>query len=215
MPTDDERPYPEVLRDLLAADVRDNFLDPIERAAISRAIEQLEFAGRPEPPVEQLPASRTRGRFIAFFVEGLPTPQGSKTMGHTKDGKAYMRESAGQALTRWRREVKTEAAKHAVSWVRQTPVVVEMKFVMPMRKGEWAAGWCTAAPDIDKLTRGVLDALTKGKALVDDAQVVMTLAAKVRGSNVGMWCHVREAYNVGHELRYMEAQFHKQEDNSQ
>ncbi len=194
------------LSDLLRADNADGFLDPEERAAIEAAIERLR-----QPAPEPLPTVRSSGRFIAFFVEGLPTPQGSKTMGHTKTGQAYMRESAGQALTRWRRAVKDEAKKHRVSWVRQTPVVVEMKFIMPMRKGEWASSWCTAAPDIDKLTRGVLDALTKGSALVDDAQVVMTLAAKVRGSNVGMWCHVREAYGVDYELRYMEAQFHKEE----
>lgn len=205
----------EVLRGILADDHHDAFLRAGERASLAEAIRVMEAAAQPSPPVAPMRESRTRGRFIRFFVEGLPTPQGSKTMGHTKDGRAFMRESNAQALARWRKAVKEEALLHRVSWVRQTPVVVEMKFIMPMRKGEWAADWCTVAPDIDKLTRGVLDALTKGKALVDDAQVVMTLAAKVRGSNVGMWCHVREAYGVDYELRYMEAQFHKEEPQCQ
>lgn len=150
-------------------------------------------------------------RFVSFFVEGLPISQGSKTLGQTKDGRAFMREADAQRLRVWRRAVKTQAEQHRVSWIRQSPIVVELKFILPATKA-CPVGWAPVVPDIDKLTRGVLDALTQGKVLVDDAQVVMTLVAKLRGANVGMWCYARDALDWRHELRFMDDQFHNQED---
>jgi len=149
-------------------------------------------------------------RHVSFFVEGLPISQGSKTLGTTKDGRAFMRESNASKLTVWRRAVRELARQNRVSWIRQSPLVVELKFVLPATK-DCRSGWAPVVPDIDKLTRGVLDALTQGKVLVDDAQVVMLLVAKVRGDNVGMWCYVRDAHDYRHELQFMDEQFHKEE----
>lgn len=194
--------YVNVLRDLLAAKADDGseLLTYDERVAMRAALDVL------APP----PRERSNARFVSFFVEGLPISQGSKTLGKTKTGEAFMRESNAAKLTVWRRAVREEGRKHRVSWIRQSPLIVELKFILPGTR-DCPVGWAPVVPDIDKLSRGVLDALKQGKVLVDDAQVVELLVAKVRGSNVGMWCYVRDAGDWRHELRFMDAQFHKEE----
>lgn len=139
-------------------------------------------------------------REIRFRVDGLPISKGSKTAGVTKDGKVFMREAAAAALTPWMRTIRTEATKHRVTWMRQSPLEVRMAFTFPMRKGEMTASWKATKPDLDKLERAVLDALTQGKVLVDDAQVVATHSTKVHGRRPGVSVCVRDATNIERPL---------------
>lgn len=120
-------------------------------------------------------------RAVEFIVEGTPVPQGSKTLGQTKGGQAFMRESNATEVRRWRRAIKAEAEAHRVTWIKQVPLAVELVFVMPMTKDR-VSGWCPVKPDIDKLTRAVLDGCKDGGVLVDDSQVVALRVAKLVGA---------------------------------
>jgi len=135
-------------------------------------------------------------RLIEFFVPGVPVAQGSKTMGQTKDGRAFMRESSATSLTPWRRAIRTEAHKHHVSWMRQTDLAIRLAFTFPLNKGETMARWKPTKPDIDKLGRAVLDGLAQGKVLVDDAQVVALTMTKVHGRWPGVAVQVSDATNI-------------------
>lgn len=130
-------------------------------------------------------------REVSFFVEGTPAPQGSKSMGISKAGKPYMYEQQAKALRDWRRAVRNAAKLNRNSWVRQVPLHVGLRFVLPATNGQ-SDGWCAVVPDLDKLTRAVLDALTEGGALVDDAQVVKLSAQKVRGAETGVLVIIRD-----------------------
>lgn len=119
---------------------------------------------------------------IIFFAAGTPAPQGSKThVGH-----GVMVESS-KRVKPWRAAVRTAAieAMHGQP-PRTGPLEVWLRFIMPrpkshLRQGRAQTdGWRllpsaprqhTGKPDVDKLVRAVLDALT-GVAWCDDAQVV-------------------------------------------
>lgn len=87
----------------------------------------------------------------------------------------------------WRADVKAAAEKmftEAGFAPFDGPVSVSLAFVMPRPKSAPKSKHVPAVkrPDVDKLARAVLDALT-GVAFVDDSQVI-ELAASKRLSNV-------------------------------
>lgn len=119
---------------------------------------------------------------ICFFVAGRPAAQGSKR--HVGGGR--MVESSRQ-VGPWRGAVR-QVAIEAMSGQppRTGPLEVYLRFIMPrpkshLRKGKAQTdGWRllpfaprkhTSKPDVDKLVRAILDALT-GVCWSDDAQVV-------------------------------------------
>lgn len=119
---------------------------------------------------------------IVFFAAGAPAPQGSKThIGH-----GVMVESS-KRVKPWRGTVRTAAIKALDGQQPRTgPLEVWLRFIMPrpkshLRQGRAQTdGWRllpfaprqhTGKPDVDKLVRAVLDALT-GACWCDDAQVV-------------------------------------------
>ena len=71
-------------------------------------------------------------------------------------------------------------------------VMVEMTFVLAQPKTVKRL-YPHVRPDVDKLVRAVLDALT-GRAYVDDAQVVWVHAEKIYGSHPGAWIRVAPRY---------------------
>jgi Holliday junction resolvase RusA-like endonuclease len=130
-------------------------------------------------------------REVRFFVDGIPVAQGSKrAMMNRTTGKPFVMESNSHALRKWRRAISDAGKAHTVSWLRQAPLHVGLRFVLP-RKNHPAGEWCAVAPDIDKLMRAVLDGLT-GSVLVDDAQVVKVSAAKVWGDETGVFIIIRD-----------------------
>lgn len=115
---------------------------------------------------------------LRFDVPGVPRPQGSKR--HVGNG--VMVESCKE-LKGWRQAVTdTAIAAGASRW--EGPVRVELVFRFDRPKSHWGAkGLRPSAPaakvtkpDLDKLARGVLDALWP--CWGDDAQVVELLARK-------------------------------------
>lgn len=122
---------------------------------------------------------------LRFRVVGTPGPQGSKTaFVNKKTGRAQMKESSAK-VTPWRQDVVAAAAKAAVEqdWhpPREIRVVAVFTFRRPQhhyRTGKFshelrpnAPVWHTNKPDLDKLARSTLDALTTAAVIGDDAHV--------------------------------------------
>lgn len=148
---------------------------------------------------------------IAFTVRGIPAPQGSKRLlplGAKRGGRPILVESS-KRVPKWRKAIRDEArrALEALPLEGQAratgPVVVDLHFRLPRPKGHYGTGrnaavlrpsspaWPASKPDLDKLVRAVLDALT-GLLWVDDAQVVTLAVAKCYASpTVPAGVHVR------------------------
>ncbi|WP_280201288.1 RusA family crossover junction endodeoxyribonuclease [Nocardia cyriacigeorgica] len=129
-----------------------------------------------------------------LFIPGTPAPQGSKK--HV--GRGILVESS-QAVGPWRERVAL--AVHQQGWQPlDGPVAVDLTFVMPRPKST-PKRWTPAAvkrPDIDKLARAILDAIT-GQAFADDSQVVelnLTKRLADPGCQPGVWITVADlTYN--------------------
>src|SRR5690606_17977873 len=125
---------------------------------------------------------------LTVRVHGIPAPQGSKR--HVGNGRMI---ESSKKVGPWRDAVK--AAILAATGRRPTtvdgPVQVDVTFILPRPKGHYGTGRNagkvrtsappepTTKPDLDKLMRSTLDALTDVGVLRDDAQVVRIYAAKV------------------------------------
>lgn len=119
----------------------------------------------------------------SFFVPGTPAPQGSKK--HVGNG--VMIESS-KHLKPWRARVAWLARQH-IRRSHTGPVKLEMQFYFRRPKRHYGTGrnsdnlklsapaMHTQKPDIDKLERAILDALT-GIAYIDDSQVVKVVKSK-------------------------------------
>lgn len=142
-------------------------------------------------------------RSFTFDVIGaLPAPQGSKKAqpiyrgrreARVFTGKVHLQESAGAKLETWRNAVAFYA-RRARGPLRPLggPVYVDAVFRLQRPLTHFGTGRNahivkptlrgaspTAVPDVDKLLRALLDALTSAQLYVDDAQVVMVVARKV------------------------------------
>lgn len=104
---------------------------------------------------------------VVIFVPGIPVPQGSKTA-FVVGGRAVVTDQNRKTLKPWRAVI----AEHAdIARTFDCPVAVRLVFYMPRPK---RPRWTRPAvkPDIDKLTRAVLDGITDGGLIADDARVV-------------------------------------------
>jgi hypothetical protein len=134
---------------------------------------------------------------VSFTVRGTPAPQGSKrALVHRSTGRAVVMESAGQGLKDWRSDVKAAALNamlpcqacigrecHCDRPARidplSGPLAVSVAFTLPKPKSapKTRRTYPCKRPDLDKLVRAVLDAMT-GIVFADDAQVVRLSARK-------------------------------------
>ena len=126
---------------------------------------------------------------LTVTVEGLPAPQGSKAVVPTRDGRIWLRESSDRVKP-WRATVKAAAAQARGRRAMLTgPIAIEITFLMPRPTGHVGTGrnagtlrksapmWPVTRPDVDKLARAVLDALS-GTWFHDDSQIVVLTAFK-------------------------------------
>jgi Holliday junction resolvase RusA-like endonuclease len=96
---------------------------------------------------------------------------------------------ASKQLPEWRKEIVL-AAKEAMMasnvWFKtDKPVRVEAVFFLPKPKTV-KREFPTVAPDVDKLSRSVLDALTASGVYEDDAQVIELIALKRYSDTAGV-----------------------------
>ena len=125
-------------------------------------------------------------RAVQFTVYGLPVPQGSK-----KVIRGNVVEMADARLRSWRQDVAAtsrEAMEGASPYIE--PVDVRLMFWLPRPQAHYGTGRNAEKlkpsapiapavhPDLDKLVRAVLDALT-GICFRDDKQVVSLTASKL------------------------------------
>lgn len=127
---------------------------------------------------------------IEFFAPGDPMPQGSKRAFYVaKLGRAVMTESCAK-LKPWRAVVSL-AAQNAMQGKAPVPdpVSVSVNFFFSRPKSHFGTGknahevkvfapkFKNSKPDVDKLLRGILDALT-GIVFIDDSCVVVVTGRK-------------------------------------
>ena len=123
---------------------------------------------------------------LEFVVAGIPAPQGSKRA-FVRGGRVSLVESCARVKP-YRALVSLAASQARTEAPTQQPVGIAIAFVFVRpkshytSKGELRAGAPShpGKPDIDKLCRAVLDALT-GILYHDDAQVVSLSATKRYG----------------------------------
>jgi Holliday junction resolvase RusA-like endonuclease len=131
---------------------------------------------------------------LQFRVRGIPAPQGSKRgfpvrRTHGKLGVALV-ESAGEKVTTWRQDVRVAAMEAHDGAPLPGPLAVTIMFYVARPKSHFRTGRnahllresapaCPAGkPDLDKLVRSTLDALTSAGVYADDSQVVHLTTGK-------------------------------------
>lgn len=130
---------------------------------------------------------------FAFCVDGItPVSQGSMSV-FKRNGKTVLTHQHGRDLKNWRTAINFEAIKAIKEPISgAVSVFLEFRFKRPPNqltsKGRRTKSYRESPhvkPDLDKLIRAVLDALT-GAAFQDDAQVVKIKARKVYSESVGV-----------------------------
>jgi Holliday junction resolvase RusA-like endonuclease len=128
-------------------------------------------------------------REIERWVRGEPQPQGSMRMFRDKAGNTYLT-SANPKLGEWRKAI--------VSMMKETidpPIAgaarVRLEFGLTRPPSvKRLLPWCK--PDLDKLTRAVLDALETAGVFKNDGQVVEIIATKEYKHHPGVTITVEE-----------------------
>lgn len=118
-----------------------------------------------------------------FYIHGVPIPQGSKTA-RVINGRVVMWES-NKKLKSWRDTITAQVKNEMMepySEQASLKVVITFEFVRPKTSKRT---YPNVKPDLDKLVRAVLDALTKSGIYRDDAQVVSLRARKTYTSQTG------------------------------
>ena len=127
---------------------------------------------------------------IVFEVYGTPAPQGSKR--HVGGGRMV---ESSKLVPAWREAVKqaalTALADRDIAYGENGDAVrVDVIFFMARPKSHYRTGanshllrgnapnWPAGKPDLDKLVRSTLDALTDAGVWRDDSQVVVIHAEK-------------------------------------
>jgi Holliday junction resolvase RusA-like endonuclease len=135
-----------------------------------------------------------------FRVYGIPAPQGSKKPRVTKAGRPYVQEQSAKTLVPWRSAIKEAALVargDAPTMLR--PIKLQVTFYMPRPASVTPKKrlYPSVAPDLDKMVRGVGDALKDAGVYKDDAQTVVIEALKVYATediqySPGAWIVVQE-----------------------
>lgn len=127
---------------------------------------------------------------LKITVSGTPVPQGSKNAFlNKKTGRIVLSEAGGVKLKKWRASIAGESSEVAKA-IALVPidgpckVTLEFTFKKPVSKPKWKILHDTK-PDLDKLTRAVLDGIT-GPIVTNDSRVVEIVATKRYDDNEGV-----------------------------
>ena len=121
-------------------------------------------------------------RVIRAWVSGTPCPKGSFLIARGRRGRPFLRSE--RTVREWERTLAFAASRKKPLLVEHGPVAAALDFVLPRPSSaprRHPFRWALAArrPDLDKLARAALDALT-GIVWRDDAQVVSLTVQKRR-----------------------------------
>ena len=122
---------------------------------------------------------------IRFDIIGSPSPQGGMRAVNTARG-ARMITAGGTGLRTWRTAV-ADAARHQAEIVgcQTMPLRLDVVFRLPMPKSapkhdrDVGRRLRARTPDLDKLLRALLDGLTAGGLIADDALITRITATKI------------------------------------
>jgi Holliday junction resolvase RusA-like endonuclease len=140
-------------------------------------------------------------RTWSAFIRGLPQPQGS--------GQAFVNPKTHRAIyssmtpgvREWRQVVKNYLS---MNWDASAPfdgaIAASFIFVFPRVKSAPKRVFHTVSPDEDKLCRAMLDALTKGAAITDDARVFAPTPIGIYGDEPGVHILLRELEETAEAL---------------
>lgn len=149
---------------------------------------------------------------LQWWVPGIPRPKGSLTpvdtaRGHLVGSDASVRwqgTQAGQMVDSVATVTRRPGRPVQIDEMRpgyplQCPVLVAVEYVFPRRANtvasdDWPVG--SDEPDVDKLLRNTLDALTVARVIADDGLVIMASGLKryADGTTVpGAWITVTPA----------------------
>jgi len=119
---------------------------------------------------------------IAFFVPGIPIPQGSHRV--SRSGHIY---DSNKNLTAWRDTIRKVASTRRPLKPIDTPVKVEAAFFFEKpRTTRFKEAPSGKGPgDLDKLLRAIGDGLEQSRILTNDARIVEWHATK-------SWCRQGE-----------------------
>lgn len=140
---------------------------------------------------------------VRFVVDAEPRSQGSMTAVYNRKlGVARVRHNAAPALSLWRSQCR-EAARMAKAEIWEGPIGIRISF--GIRAPQDKRHGYPKRPDLDKLVRAVLDALT-GTCYIDDSQVVLIEAQKVwdRATIIEVWRIERQSTPQGQSTIWKE-----------
>jgi crossover junction endodeoxyribonuclease RusA len=131
-------------------------------------------------------------REFSIFIVGEPAPQGSKR--HVGNGVMI---EASKKVKPWRKAVADQIAKaFAIQGETFFEDAVEIEQIFILQKPTTVKRLLPIVPpDLDKLERGLFDALTLAKIWQDDSLVVISHSRKVyakKGEPTGVFLVIRE-----------------------
>lgn len=138
-------------------------------------------------------------RTFELFVRGQPAPKGSMVPFLDKEGKPFLTEKRNSSSRQWQRDVRTVLQLYwtgppigvqRATMLRPVAVVLTFDLLKPPSAPKYR-DHPTVTPDIDKLARGVLDAM-HGIVIVDDRQIVRLEVAKRYAPEQGVHIRVEE-----------------------
>jgi crossover junction endodeoxyribonuclease RusA len=142
------------------------------------------------------------GPILSFDVRGIPESQGSMRA-FVAGGRAHVVHGNPRSLLTWRADIAAVAREViGVDPLIVGPVQVQLHFRMPRIQAHYtpkgvlrpsAPIYVSTTPDLDKLIRAALDALT-GVAFMDDKQVCKLVASKHYAGLEGPGVHVLVAH---------------------
>ena len=115
---------------------------------------------------------------VKFTVAGAPKPKGSMKAFIPKGWNRPVLTSTNASVKTWEQTIRNVAQDNSDAFTTD-PVRVRLRFALPRPKSlsRQANPSHTKRPDVDKLARAALDALT-GILWNDDSQVVLLTASK-------------------------------------
>lgn len=115
---------------------------------------------------------------VTFDVRGKPEPEGS-TKGYIYGGRVKITHQNGSKLMAWRESISEAYRQSGGNYHHDSPIAIVLvfHFLRPKSVSAKKRPFMTVKPDLDKLSRGAIDALTQ-VAFDDDSQVVRLMASK-------------------------------------
>jgi len=127
---------------------------------------------------------------ILLQIYGTPAPQGSKR--HVGGGRMI---EVSKKVGPWRAAIVAEVKRRELhNELINVPIAVDVCFFRPRPKNHFntagdvkpsAPDFPATMPDLDKLVRSTLDALTQSGVISDDSRIVEITAAKVFADDRG------------------------------